>query len=209
MSYHPPRPARRLLLTPEDKEAPARIERQRRLGLGQRPEPALDVFADRLAEHTATPYAMVNLPDDRGQFHAGLHLPPAGPPARAARPGRRRAARGGPTAAQRPRVLPARAGAAQGAGAGGRAGLPPVRRQCDRRRVRHPLLSRRPAHRLHGHGAGHGQRRGRHAPAEGPLRPGDHQAGGRRTRRSAGAGHRGRAVWDPRPPAPAGGPRPA
>jgi GAF domain-containing protein len=83
MSYDPPRPAGRLLLTPEDKEAPARIERLRRLGLGERPEPDLDVFADRLAEHTATPYAMVNLPDGKGQFYAGLHLPPAVPPARA------------------------------------------------------------------------------------------------------------------------------
>ncbi|MEV6957742.1 GAF domain-containing protein [Streptomyces sp. NPDC051207] len=80
MSYDPPRPAGRLLLTPEDKEAPARAERLRRLGLGTRPEPALDVFADRLAEHTGTPYAMVNLPDTTGQFYAGLHLPPAPPP---------------------------------------------------------------------------------------------------------------------------------
>lgn len=83
MSYDPPRPAGRLLLTPEDKEAPARTERLRRLGLGERPEPVLDAFAGRLAEHAATPYAMVNLPDDKGQFYAGLHLPPAGPPARA------------------------------------------------------------------------------------------------------------------------------
>ncbi|MDG9715995.1 GAF domain-containing protein [Streptomyces sp. DH24] len=83
MSHDPPRrPAGRLLLTPDDKEAPARTERLRRLGLGKRPEPALDAFAGRLAEHTATPYAMVNLPDEQGQFYAGLHLPPAAPPAR-------------------------------------------------------------------------------------------------------------------------------
>lgn len=79
MSYDPSRPAARLLLTPEDKEAPARTERLRRLGLGEHPEPALDVFAGRLAERTATPYAMVNLPDDKGQFYAGLHVPPARP----------------------------------------------------------------------------------------------------------------------------------
>ncbi len=77
MSYDPSGPAGRLLLTPEDNEAPARTERLRRLGLGEHPEPALDVFADRLAERTATPYAMVNLPDAEGQFYAGLHVPPA------------------------------------------------------------------------------------------------------------------------------------
>ncbi|MGQ4420180.1 GAF domain-containing protein, partial [Streptomyces sp. SAS_269] len=42
MSYEPPRPVRGLLLTPEDKEAPARTSRLRGLGLGERPEPALD-----------------------------------------------------------------------------------------------------------------------------------------------------------------------
>ncbi|MFF8595337.1 GAF domain-containing protein [Streptomyces sp. NPDC015220] len=75
MSYDPPRPAGRLLLTPEDREAPARALRLRRLGLGERPEPALDAFADRLAELTGAPYAMVNLPDDKRQFFAGLHRP--------------------------------------------------------------------------------------------------------------------------------------
>lgn len=75
MSYDPPRPAGRLLLTPEDTEAPARTLRLRRLGLGERPEPALDAFADRLAERTRAPYAMVNFPDENGQFFAGLHRP--------------------------------------------------------------------------------------------------------------------------------------
>ncbi|WP_445529295.1 GAF domain-containing protein [Streptomyces cyslabdanicus] len=75
MSYDPPRPAGRLLLTPEDKEAPARTQRLRRLGLGERPEPALDAFADRLAAFTGAPYAMVNFPDEEGQFFAGLHRP--------------------------------------------------------------------------------------------------------------------------------------
>ncbi|MEU6406713.1 GAF domain-containing protein [Streptomyces sp. NPDC046985] len=75
MSYDPPRPAGRLLLTPEDREAPARLARLRRLGLGERPEPVLDAFADRLAARTQAPYAMVNLPDGKGQFFAGLHRP--------------------------------------------------------------------------------------------------------------------------------------
>ncbi|MEU7382876.1 MULTISPECIES: GAF domain-containing protein [unclassified Streptomyces] len=75
MSYEPLRPAGRLLLTPEDKDAPARTERLRRLGLGERSEPALDAFADRLAAFTRAPYAMVNFLDERGQFFAGLHRP--------------------------------------------------------------------------------------------------------------------------------------
>ncbi|MEV2191742.1 GAF domain-containing protein [Streptomyces phaeochromogenes] len=85
MTYDPPRPAGRLLLTPEDKEAPARTRRLRMLGLGQQTEPALDAFADRLAELAGAPYAMVNFIDEDRQFFAGLHTPyggiPAGPPA--------------------------------------------------------------------------------------------------------------------------------
>ncbi|MFJ4682082.1 GAF domain-containing protein [Streptomyces sp. NPDC091377] len=73
MSYDPPRPAGRLLLTPEDEEAPARTRRLRVLGVGERPEPALDAFAARLAGHTGAPYAMVNFPAEHGQFFAGLH----------------------------------------------------------------------------------------------------------------------------------------
>ncbi|MEU6477321.1 GAF domain-containing protein [Streptomyces sp. NPDC047017] len=75
MAYDPPRPAGRLLLTPEDREAPARTLRLRGLGLGEHPEPALDAYADRLAERTRAPYAMVNFLDERGQFFAGLHRP--------------------------------------------------------------------------------------------------------------------------------------
>lgn len=75
MRYDPPRPAGRLLLTPEDPEAPARVRRLRELGLGERPEPVLDAFADRLAEIAAVPYAMVNFLDAEGQFFAGLHRP--------------------------------------------------------------------------------------------------------------------------------------
>jgi len=75
MRYDPPRVAGRLLLTPEDKDAPARTRRLRRLGLGERAEPAFDAFADRLAQIAAVPYAMVNFIDENGQFFAGLHTP--------------------------------------------------------------------------------------------------------------------------------------
>jgi GAF domain-containing protein len=79
MSYDPPRPAGRLLLTPEDKEAPDRTRRLRLLGLGAQPEPTLDAFAYALADLTGAPYAMVNLPGETGQFHAGLHTPAVAP----------------------------------------------------------------------------------------------------------------------------------
>jgi GAF domain-containing protein len=79
MSYDLPRPAGRLLLTPEDKEAPARVRRLRLLGLGEHPEPALDAFANQLAEHAGAPYAMVNFIDEHRQFFAGLRVPDARP----------------------------------------------------------------------------------------------------------------------------------
>ncbi|MGW7255427.1 GAF domain-containing protein [Streptomyces sp. NPDC054834] len=79
MSYDPPRPARGLLLTPEDKEAPARTRRLNLLGLGERPEPALDAFADHLAELAGAPYAMVNFIGAERQFFAGLRTPVTGP----------------------------------------------------------------------------------------------------------------------------------
>ncbi|WRZ89182.1 GAF domain-containing protein [Streptomyces sp. NBC_01007] len=75
MTYDPPRPAGRLLLTPEDMDAPARVRRLRRLGLGERSEPAFDAFADRLAQVAAAPYSMVNFIDEEKQFFAGLHTP--------------------------------------------------------------------------------------------------------------------------------------
>ncbi|MEU9211038.1 GAF domain-containing protein [Streptomyces sp. NPDC048415] len=75
MRYDPPRPAGRLLLTPEDKEAPERVRRLRRLGLGERAEPVFDAFAHRLAEVAAVPYSMVNFIDENRQFFAGLHTP--------------------------------------------------------------------------------------------------------------------------------------
>ncbi|MFE9444123.1 GAF domain-containing protein [Streptomyces sp. NPDC006602] len=79
MSYDLPRPAGRLLLTPEDKEAPARVRRLRLLGLGEHPEPALDAFADHLAQRTGAPYAMVNFIDEHRQFFAGLRVPDVAP----------------------------------------------------------------------------------------------------------------------------------
>ncbi|MEU3186647.1 GAF domain-containing protein [Streptomyces sp. NPDC006923] len=68
-------PIGRLLLTPVDEEAPARVVRLRHLGLGERPEPAFDVFAQQLAQLTGAPYAMVNFIDEDRQFFAGLHTP--------------------------------------------------------------------------------------------------------------------------------------
>ncbi|MGW3209386.1 GAF domain-containing protein [Streptomyces sp. NPDC001135] len=75
MTYEPPRPVRGLLLTPEDKEAPARVHRLRLLGLVDRPDPALDAFADHLARLTGAPYAMVNFIGEDLQFFAGLCVP--------------------------------------------------------------------------------------------------------------------------------------
>ncbi|BBC31340.1 Histidine kinase [Streptomyces graminofaciens] len=75
MSYDPPRPVGRLLLTPEDRDAPERVRRLRLLGLGERAEPAFDAFADRLAEVASVPYAMVTFIDENRQFFAGLHTP--------------------------------------------------------------------------------------------------------------------------------------
>ncbi|MEU3660409.1 GAF domain-containing protein [Streptomyces sp. NPDC032940] len=75
MSYDPPRPVGRLLLTPEDREAPARVRRLHRLGLAQRPDPALDAFAAHLAGLVEAPYAMVNFLVEGGQFFAGLRVP--------------------------------------------------------------------------------------------------------------------------------------
>ncbi|MEU2623741.1 GAF domain-containing protein [Streptomyces sp. NPDC007157] len=80
MRYDPSRPAGRLLLTPEDKEAPVRTLRLGQLGLGEHPDPELDAYADRLAEVTGTPYAMVNFVGENRQFFAGLHLPAVPPP---------------------------------------------------------------------------------------------------------------------------------
>ncbi|MFE2437379.1 GAF domain-containing protein [Streptomyces sp. NPDC059409] len=79
MSYDPPRPAGRLLLTPEDREAPERVRRLRRLGLAERADPALDAFATHLAGLAEAPYAMVNFLVEGGQFFAGLRVPEVPP----------------------------------------------------------------------------------------------------------------------------------
>ncbi|MFJ4948211.1 GAF domain-containing protein [Streptomyces sp. NPDC088760] len=79
MSYEPPRPVRGLLLTPEDKEAPARVHRLRRLGLADRPDPVLDAFAAHLAQLTGALYAMVNFIGEDHQFFAGLSAPATAP----------------------------------------------------------------------------------------------------------------------------------
>ncbi|MGW7074576.1 GAF domain-containing protein [Streptomyces sp. NPDC054866] len=64
-----------LLLTPVDTEAPSRVRRLRRLGIGLRPDLAFDAFADHLAEVMGAPYSMVNFIDENRQFFAGLHTP--------------------------------------------------------------------------------------------------------------------------------------
>ncbi|WP_149181679.1 GAF domain-containing protein [Streptomyces sp. TRM49041] len=68
-------PTGHLLLTPVDREAPLRVRRLRQLGLGDRPDPALDAFAHKLADVTRAPYSMVNFIDENQQFFAGLHTP--------------------------------------------------------------------------------------------------------------------------------------
>ena len=68
-------PTGHLLLTPIDKDAPARVQRLHELGLGERPEPAFDEFAHRLADVTGAPFSMVNFIDENRQFFAGLHTP--------------------------------------------------------------------------------------------------------------------------------------
>jgi GAF domain-containing protein len=72
MSYDP---TSHLLLTPEDRDAPARVQRWRELGVGDRAVPEFDEFARRLAQVTAAPYAMVNFIDEERQFFAGLYTP--------------------------------------------------------------------------------------------------------------------------------------
>ncbi|MEV7415242.1 GAF domain-containing protein [Streptomyces sp. NPDC089919] len=62
-----------LLLTPVDREAPARAVRLRELGLGERPDPELDGFARKVAEAARTPYAAVAFVDETRQFFGGLH----------------------------------------------------------------------------------------------------------------------------------------
>ncbi|MFF4319736.1 GAF domain-containing protein [Streptomyces sp. NPDC001568] len=74
-----------LLLTPVDREAPARAVRLRELGLGERADTELDAFARHVARTLEAPHAGVNFVGEERQFFAGLHHDPhaaAGYPAR-------------------------------------------------------------------------------------------------------------------------------
>jgi GAF domain-containing protein len=68
-------PIGRILLTPVDGEASARVARLRELGIDGRPEPRFDEAARRLAELVGAPHAMVNFVGEERQFFAGLHTP--------------------------------------------------------------------------------------------------------------------------------------
>ncbi|WP_052850661.1 GAF domain-containing protein [Streptomyces avicenniae] len=69
-------PTGRLLLTPDDPDAPARAERLRELGVGGAPDPAFDAAARDLARLAGTPFALVNFIGEREQFFAGLYAAP-------------------------------------------------------------------------------------------------------------------------------------
>ncbi len=69
-------PTSRLLLTPEDPDAPVRAQRLAELGLGPEPMPQFDEAARQLAGVVRTPFAMVTLVDEAGQYFAGLHVQP-------------------------------------------------------------------------------------------------------------------------------------
>jgi GAF domain-containing protein len=66
-------PTSHLLLTPEDRDAAARVARLHELGLGNMPVPEFDEFASNLARTTNAPYAMVNFIDENQQYFAGLY----------------------------------------------------------------------------------------------------------------------------------------
>jgi GAF domain-containing protein len=66
-------PTGHLLLTPDDREAPARVARLRELGLGDGPVPEFDEFARSLAQTTGAPFSMVNFIDENRQYFAGLY----------------------------------------------------------------------------------------------------------------------------------------
>ncbi|MCX5193330.1 GAF domain-containing protein [Streptomyces sp. NBC_00249] len=65
-----------LLLTPVDREAPARAVRLREMGLGERADAELDAFARKVAQTLDAPYAGVNFVGEERQFFAGLHHGP-------------------------------------------------------------------------------------------------------------------------------------
>ncbi|MET9567688.1 hypothetical protein ABZY34_00815 [Streptomyces virginiae] len=64
-----------LLLTPVDREAPARAVRLRELGLGERADTELDAFARRAADVLGAPHAGVNfVGEERQVFRRGIVL---------------------------------------------------------------------------------------------------------------------------------------
>ncbi|MFD6153426.1 GAF domain-containing protein [Streptomyces sp. NPDC060243] len=73
----------RLLLLPDDPEAPERERRLAARGLGAAPVPALDAHAARLAAGAGASFAGVNFVHTDHQYLAGLH--PRGVPAAARR----------------------------------------------------------------------------------------------------------------------------
>ncbi|MEU0965019.1 GAF domain-containing protein [Streptomyces sp. NPDC005917] len=73
-------PTAQMLVTPEDTDAPARVERLRTIGVGNAPVPEFDAFARDLARTLGAPYAMVNFIDTERQYFAGLFTPADGQP---------------------------------------------------------------------------------------------------------------------------------
>lgn len=71
-------PAEHQLLTPIDQEAPRRAQRLRALGMGDSPDPEFDEFAQKLAQITGAPYAMVNFITEERQYFAGLYTASTG-----------------------------------------------------------------------------------------------------------------------------------
>ncbi len=158
MSYDPPRPVGRLLLS-RGPGGPARVRRLRRLGLAERPDPALDATAAHLAQLAEAPLRDGQLlVEGRTRFFAGLQVPEIAP---VSARGQHQSSSPGPAA--RPRLLPPCGGPAQGTGPGTCA-LSAVRGATrSSTSSRHPLLPGSPAHRQHGDGAGRGVRRRRGA----------------------------------------------
>jgi len=68
-------PTSQMLVTPEDRDATARVERLHTIGVGNAPVPEFDAFARELARTLGAPYAMVNFIDTERQYFAGLFTP--------------------------------------------------------------------------------------------------------------------------------------
>jgi GAF domain-containing protein len=73
-------PTSQMLVTPDDRDAPARMERLHTIGVGHAPVPEFDAVARRLAHTLGAPYAMVNFIDTQRQYFAGLFTPADGQP---------------------------------------------------------------------------------------------------------------------------------